>query len=212
MKSNRRAGSRATSPEPFWEAAYADPGASAFGPPSDEILALVDRLPAGARVLDLGCGDGRNALPLARAGFTVEAVDTSPSGIERLRRQAADEHLPIEATVGNLESSVASGAYDLVIAHGVLHLLPAAVCLGVVAAMQEVTRPRGWNVVVVFTDRLPQPPDLAPFIHRPFRDGELAELYRGWEIELLRAYVLEDQHPGGIRHRHAIEKVVARHG
>ena len=36
-------------------------------------------------VLDLGCGLGRNAFFLAEMGFTVTAVDLSPSGIVRLR-------------------------------------------------------------------------------------------------------------------------------
>jgi len=196
--------------EPFWEAVYADPGASAFGPPSDEIPGLVERLRAGARVLDLGCGDGRNALPFARAGFAVHAVDKSEPGIARLRRDAAADGLSIKAEVGDLESFVWADRYDLVIAHGVLHLLEPAAALRVVAGMQEATRPGGWNVVVVFTDRLPQPPDLVPFVRRPFREGELAGLYRGWEIELLQDFVLEDEHPGGIRHRHPIEKLVAR--
>ncbi|MGE3527778.1 MAG: hypothetical protein AB7I33_17810, partial [Gemmatimonadales bacterium] len=72
------------------------------------------------------------------------------------------------------------------------------------------TNPGGWNVHAVFTDRLPQPADLAPIVHRPFREGELAQLYRSWDIELLHSSILEDEHPGGLRHRHAIDKIVAR--
>jgi SAM-dependent methyltransferase len=64
--------------EPFWEAGYSDAAApGVFGPPSEEIRSVVARLPAAARVLDLGCGDGRNALLLLERGFRVTAIDVS---------------------------------------------------------------------------------------------------------------------------------------
>ncbi len=43
-------------------------------------------LPAGARVLDVGCGDGAHALALAQRGFEVTAVDISPSQLARAER------------------------------------------------------------------------------------------------------------------------------
>ncbi len=196
--------------EPFWERAYATPDASAFGPPSAEILELVPRLPAGARVLDLGCGDGRNSLVFARAGCEVTAVDRSRRGVERLRARAAEEGLVVETRIEDLSEHMPAGAYDVIVAHGVLHLLEPDRCLALIGEMQGATTRAGWNVIAVFTDRLPQPPDLAPFVLRPFREGELARLYDGWRIELFRSYVLEDEHPGGVRHRHAIDKLVAR--
>jgi SAM-dependent methyltransferase len=48
----------------------------------------------GARVLDVGCGTGRVALPLARAGTPVTAVDTDPALLAELARRAGT--LPVE--------------------------------------------------------------------------------------------------------------------
>jgi len=48
--------------------------------PAEEEVAFLDRamaLPAGARVLDLGCGVGRHAVPLARRGYHVTGVELS---------------------------------------------------------------------------------------------------------------------------------------
>jgi SAM-dependent methyltransferase len=65
--------------EAFWTAVYP----FEFGDPViDAGVAQVDRAIslAGARVgdaLDLGCGPGRHAVPLARRGFRVTAVDLS---------------------------------------------------------------------------------------------------------------------------------------
>jgi hypothetical protein len=65
-------------------------------------------------------------------------------------------------------------------------------------------------VVAVFTDSLPPPVDLEPFILGPFREGELLGKYSGWNVELHRAYVLHDEHPGGVQHVHSINKIVAQ--
>jgi ubiquinone/menaquinone biosynthesis C-methylase UbiE len=47
--------------------------------------------PAGGDVLDVPCGFGRHALPLARAGYRVTAVDRSPTLLAEARRRAGDD-------------------------------------------------------------------------------------------------------------------------
>ena len=49
--------------------------------------ALTSRVPRGAHVLDLGCGPGSDAVTLARAGYTVTAVDWSPVMVEEAQRR-----------------------------------------------------------------------------------------------------------------------------
>jgi SAM-dependent methyltransferase len=56
--------------------------------------AVADLAPTDA--LDLGCGEGRNALFLARAGFRVTAVDFADVALDRLHAVAANEGLTIE--------------------------------------------------------------------------------------------------------------------
>jgi SAM-dependent methyltransferase len=55
-----------------------------------EIDALDLHLPAGALVIDLGAGFGMHAIPLARAGARVIAVDSSEQLLGELRRLAGD--------------------------------------------------------------------------------------------------------------------------
>ena len=204
-------GDRSMSPrEPFWESAYRDPNAETFGAASEEVGRVAAVLPAGAVALDVGCGDGRNALCLAEHGVSVEAFDRSRAGIEKLRRRAEAAGLDVRAWVQEVETFVFSKPFDLVVAHGVLHLLDRAAWHAALGAMQEHTTPGGWNIVAVFTDRLPAPPDLAAQIRGPFREGELLDHYRGWTVESWEAYTLSDEHPGGIRHQHPINKIVAR--
>ena len=197
--------------QPFWESAFKDlDGPSPFGPPSEEFVELLSVLPRNASVLDLGCGDGRNALFLARHGCKVEAVDISHAAIAKLAAFAVREHLPIEARVCDLREHRFDGIYDLVIAHGCLHLLERPHWARLLAEAKNHTRPGGYHVMVVFTDALPAPEDLRLWMAGLFHEGELFGFYSDWTVLTKLSYVLEDEHPGGIRHRHPINKLVAQ--
>jgi tellurite methyltransferase len=196
--------------KPFWEAGYADAKVEVFGPPSTEIVRLAASLPPRSRVLDMGCGEGRNALCLARAGHDVHAFDLSSAGVAKLLAAARREELAVRAWVADVRTADLGGPYDLIVNHGVLALLHRSDWTRVLARMRELTAPGGRNVVCVFTDRAPCPPDLVPFTHGLFRPGELRARYNGWVVEEWRSYFLHDEHPGGLRHVHAVEKIVAR--
>lgn len=73
------------------------------------------RLPAQGRILDVGCGSGRDALAFQRAGWTVEARDASP----RLAALAADL-LGFPVPVERIEDMRDSSAFDGVWASAVL--------------------------------------------------------------------------------------------
>lgn len=74
------------------------------------LLELVEIDPE--RILDLGAGPGRHALPLARSGYTVTALDTSAGLLEQLRRSAGDA--PIEIIERDMREFVRAQAFDLV--------------------------------------------------------------------------------------------------
>jgi len=66
--------------------------------PNQFVAAELSGLVAGSAV-DLACGEGRNAIWLARQGWTVTAVDFSSVAVERGRRLAAG--LPVDWRVGD---------------------------------------------------------------------------------------------------------------
>ncbi|MBI3030151.1 MAG: methyltransferase domain-containing protein, partial [Candidatus Rokubacteria bacterium] len=51
--------------------------------PSSLALEVSDLLPPGARVLDLGCGEGRDSVFFASRGFEVTGVEVSLAGLRK---------------------------------------------------------------------------------------------------------------------------------
>ena len=98
-----------------WDASMARQGDALV----ELIEAELERLPAGdVRVLDAVCGIGTQTLPLAARGFQLFARDLSPVAVARLRREAEDRQLFVDAAVADMRqvASSVSGAFDVVLA------------------------------------------------------------------------------------------------
>jgi S-adenosylmethionine-dependent methyltransferase len=77
----------------------------------------------GMTVLDVGCGQGTQALLLASGGCHVTGVDPSPELLRLCAQNAAAEHLVIDLVQGrieNLAEILAGQEFDLVCCHGVM--------------------------------------------------------------------------------------------
>lgn len=196
--------------KPFWERSYKNLGDLPFGSPSLEIYEISNSLPKSAKILDAGCGDGRNALYMAEKGFSVDAFDISAGGIEKLTLLARQKGIEVNAWVQDLAEYVFKDRYDLIISHGVLHLVARDTWTRFIRDMRSHTRINGVNVVVVFTDALPVPPDLSQHCIGLFAEGEIKNIYSDWAIEYFKSYDFYDTHPGGLKHHHAANKLIAR--
>ena len=80
----------------------------------DFLLHRLD-VPPSCEVLDLGCGDGRHSLELARRGFRVTGLDLSDELLERARRRTSDEGLDITFIEGDMRDPPGESAFDLVV-------------------------------------------------------------------------------------------------
>lgn len=195
---------------PLWEKTYSELDAKSFGDASKEILELIPMLPAGAQVLDLGCGDGRNAIPLARAGFDVTGIDISRAGIQKLNTLSERNGLSIQAEIADMTVYEIRNTYDLIISHGCLHFVERSHWERLILEFRAHTTANGFNAITVFTDDIPAPPDLADLCVGLFHESELYDRYSEWEIILKKSYTFQDEHVGGLQHVHAANKLVAR--
>jgi len=94
------------------------------GPPFREFVAFFERYDkARAKVLDLGCGQGRDALFVARMGHHVLGVDISRTGISQMLEEAGQEGLAVGGAVADIVEYEPSGDYEVVILDRVLHML-----------------------------------------------------------------------------------------
>lgn len=92
-----------------------------FGNPYPELVTFFEQYEPKGTILDLGCGQGRDALMLGRLGYTVIGVDHSQVGIEQLREIAEREDLSICGLVGDVYSYPIDSDVDLVLMDSMLH-------------------------------------------------------------------------------------------
>jgi tellurite methyltransferase len=197
----------------FWEQGYRDETKSTMGGPNHDIVEILPLLPDRARVLDLGCGEGRNSFFLASRGCRVTAVDRSEAGIAKLLSLSERTGIPLTGEVGDLNDFAVEGTWDLVMAHGVIDYLDNPTWRGLLGEVKAVTAPGGINAYtcMLFTEEHPAPPEFrgAAFKHS-VAQGELRHFYDDWELLRHDRYVKWDQHPGIPIHCHPVDKVVAR--
>jgi len=97
-----------------WNQRYAASDLVWSSGPNRLFAELVADLPPG-RALDLGCGEGRNALWLAERGWTVTAVDYSSVGIDKGRQLAIHRGVTVDFRVEDAAAfEPAPGSFDLV--------------------------------------------------------------------------------------------------
>lgn len=97
----------------------------ALGPPTKIIVDFFDSLDRQeAKVLDVGCGQGRDAVFIARRGHVVTGVDISPNGIRDLNTIAKKENLPLKGLVADITAFDPAGVFDVVLIDRTLHMLP----------------------------------------------------------------------------------------
>ena len=101
--------------ERFWEDHYRRRGRVWSGRPNPVLVDVVGSLPPG-RALDLGCGEGGDAIWLARQGWLVWAVDVSAMALDRAVTDAATAGVAdrIDFQRHDLALTFPSGAFDLV--------------------------------------------------------------------------------------------------
>ncbi len=105
-----------------WDEIYQGSAVKVPVSPSTLVLETTANLPAGL-ALDIGMGNGRNAVYLARKGWKVTGIDVSREAIKQAQAQAAKVGATIEANVARFEDIPPSRArYDVILCMYVSHV------------------------------------------------------------------------------------------
>ena len=142
----------------WWDGFYTDrarPVPFFAAKPDENLVAYGEAgLLRPGRALDLGCGPGRNALHLASLGFTVDAVDLSPTAIawagERAREAGADVRFLCGDVFAPGRAGEPAGPYDLVYDSGCFHHLPPHRRVSYLALLDRLLAPGGLFGLVCF--------------------------------------------------------------
>jgi SAM-dependent methyltransferase len=102
---------------------------------------------ANARILDVGCGQGRDALFIARLGHRVVGVDLSPSGIQDMIAVAEQEGLPVEGVVTDIAVYSPDGMFDAILIDRTLHMLDEKPRLDTLARLLSCVAAGGWILI-----------------------------------------------------------------
>ncbi len=209
-----------------WERAYASRSGGALwqDAPIPQLAFAIETLKdsQAAEVLDLGCGDGRNLVALARAGLQASGVDASPTACARARQNASLLGLDVtvwEADAENLP--LPSASVDAVICFDVFtHFLdPGAVLF----ELRRVIRPGGlliFNAYSVNDSEYGVGENVAPrqflfkdTLFRFYERAEVLELLEGWDVLSCDEEFWDDPPHGDFRpypHRHGAYVLAAR--
>lgn len=98
-----------------WNRRHGEAGLLFGGEPNRFLVAEVEGLAPG-RALDLACGSGRNAVWLARQGWSVVAADFSDVALDQARTLAAERDAEVDWVEADLrEWEPPTGAFELVV-------------------------------------------------------------------------------------------------
>ena len=114
-----------------------------YDPLDYEVMIPILQAPRVRRILDLGCGSGRNAVPLENAGYEVHGVDSAPESIVICRQFVRAPERFREASAAALPYP--DRHFDAVLDVGCLHMLPdRASRATVLAEVERVLKPEGF--------------------------------------------------------------------
>ncbi|MFI6924486.1 FAD-dependent oxidoreductase [Nonomuraea spiralis] len=183
--------------ERFWDERYSGSERVWSGNPNARLVEEVADLAPGT-ALELGCGEGADAVWLARRGWRVTAADVSGVALARAAGHAADEGLAarIDWQRHDLAESFPDGAYDLVTA-SYLHSPAELSREKVLRAAAAAVAPGGQLLVIGHAGMPPWEPEAHPGLRLP-TPGEVLdalELAEG-EWEVVRAEEFERTQTG----------------
>ena len=92
-----------------------------FGEPYPELIEFMSDYPKKGKVLDLGCGQGRDAIALARLGYSVIGIDNSKVGIDQMNEIGEIQNLTLEGQVGDIYSFDRFEEFDIVLLDSMFH-------------------------------------------------------------------------------------------
>ncbi len=199
-------------PRSYYEEAYKNEEYFWGIQPSTMCLKVLEHMPPvkPLSLLDLGCGEGKDAVFFARCGYKVSAFDISEAGIEKTKRLADQANVYVDVFKANIWDFRLERKYDILFSSGVLHYIKPELREEIISNYKDFTADGGLNALHVFVKKpfISDAPEKENHSYH-WTSGQLLSLYHDWLMEDYSEYVF-DCNSSGIPHKHAANRMYAR--
>lgn len=161
---------------------------------NEELIEEILKIKKTGKVLELGCGKGGTSLELAKKGFDVTCIDISKSAINKIKREAKNRKIKINAICEDLDSYNLKETYDIIIANGFFHFLKKERALELIEDCQIHTNQEGVNIFEVMIEGDPSQEEDSEGYYFP--SNQLKRLYSDWKIIDYEEYEDYDEEEG----------------
>lgn len=160
------------------------------------------------KLLDVGCGEGRDSIFFARNGYEATGFDSSTEGIRKSLARAEELGLSINFFQADIMAYRLEDFYDVVFSSGALHYIPVHLREEILSNYKQFTSNGGLHAhtVPVFKPFLPKNPELDR-LEETWRSGEVLTYYHDWKIEFFVEEILDDIHS---EHKFPVNRIIAR--
>ncbi|MBP2667447.1 MAG: helix-turn-helix domain protein [Firmicutes bacterium] len=178
---------------------------------AEQVVSVAKENPRhGQHLLDIGSGEGRDAIYFSKCGFIVDALEISMPGIEKIKQYCRVADCPVTAVHANMIGYEITDFYDVIYSMGALQFLPPDQRQRHFEKYKKQTCSGGLNAHLVFVEK--------PFIEVApdwenseffYRSGDLEGFYYDWEIIQCGEEII-DCMSANIRHQHAVNYIIAK--
>jgi tellurite methyltransferase len=159
------------------------------------------------KLLDIGCGEGRDTIFFAQEGYDVTAFDLSAEGVEKTRTWARALELSADVFQADLTEFRLDEHFDVIFSSGTLQYIPHELRAEILSNYKRFTLRGGIHAftVPVFRPDLPTDPK-GDAGELDWHSGEILTHYPDWPVEFFVEQILEAE--SGIKF--AVNRLVAR--
>lgn len=180
--------------------------------PSKMCLNVLELLPPTRKLklLDVGCGEGKDAVFFARNGYDVAAFDISDAGLKKTEQLAKSVGVRINVFKADILDFRLDEKFDIIFSSGVFHYIKPDLRSQIISNYKSFTNFQGLHALNVFVKKPFIPP--APENESTACDwisGELFTYYSEWCLDEITE-VIFDCNSSGTPHKHAMNKLIAK--
>lgn len=176
-----------------------------------DLIAVTGKKPKELKVLDIGCGEGKDAVYMAEQGCETVAFDITESGIRKTKLLAEKRGVKIRAFVADINDFVLEDKFDIIYSTGTIQYLFENQITPFFEKIKNMIRPGGYVYFNVFVEKpfLELPPDWDKE-EKMWKTGQLFSYLSDWEICKIDEVIFED-FSAGIKHYHCMDTVIAKY-